>query len=126
MRDHWKFELPGLIGWTLTSIFLIVSWIFFRSDTVTGALSYLGAMFGGGHATEQIFSIAFYLTPDKMLFLGVGALISVFPIERFKMKMGIATTRTSLSLRTAALLCFFYSVSLIAANGFNPFIYFRF
>jgi alginate O-acetyltransferase complex protein AlgI len=54
MRDNWKFELPGLIGWITTFMFLIVSWVFFKSDTVDGALTYLGAMFGGGHATNQI------------------------------------------------------------------------
>ena len=42
----------------------------------------IAVMFGNSSATEEIYSVAFYLTPDKMFFLGIGVLISLFPVER--------------------------------------------
>jgi alginate O-acetyltransferase complex protein AlgI len=83
-------------------------------------------MFGNSSATEEIYSIAVYLTPDKMFFLGIGVLFSLFPVERMQRPAETLSARGKALLQAGALVCFVYSLSLIGANGFNPFIYFRF
>jgi alginate O-acetyltransferase complex protein AlgI len=126
LRNRFGFKPSGLPGWALTLFFVIVAWVFFRSDTVSGAIRYLAAMFGFGRATEEVFTVGFYLTPDKMLFLVVGTLISLFPLERFQAHAGEWMASRRHAVQLFALLCFVYSAAQIAANGFNPFIYFRF
>jgi alginate O-acetyltransferase complex protein AlgI len=126
MRNSLGFELSGLVGWVVTLLLVMVGWVFFRSATIGAAFSYLAAMFGVSRATEEIYTVGFYMTPDKMLFVALGVLISLFPIERFQGRVDNWTLSARYPLQVFALLCLVYSVSQIAANGFNPFIYFRF
>jgi len=126
MHKHGGFEPSGLVGWAVTFILVMIGWVLFRSESVGAALAHLAAMFGNGRATEDIYSVAFYLTPDKMVFLSVGVLISLFPLERVRWLVDILAARGKIWAKAGALACFVYSLSCIAANGFNPFIYFRF
>ncbi len=41
-------KIPGFIRWILTTIFLMISWVFFFSPSVGEAASYMGRMFGIG------------------------------------------------------------------------------
>jgi alginate O-acetyltransferase complex protein AlgI len=66
------------------------------------------------------------MTPDKIFFLAAGLLIALFPFERVGNLIEASTSRPGPWLRCAALAGFVYSISCIAVNGFNPFIYFRF
>jgi alginate O-acetyltransferase complex protein AlgI len=70
--------------------------------------------------------VMFFLTWDKAFFLAVGLLVALLPAERLAGSLGIEQQRPALWMRVGALTCFVYSLALIAANGFNPFIYFRF
>jgi alginate O-acetyltransferase complex protein AlgI len=126
LRNRWNIEPSGLIGWAITLLLVMIGWVFFRSNTVSGALVYLAAMFGLRHATEEAYTVGFYLTPDKSFFLGLGVLISVFPLERFQARGDEWVVSVRYAVQIFALCCFVYSVAQIAANGFNPFIYFRF
>ena len=126
LRNRWNFEPSGLVGWAVTLVLVMIGWVFFRSSTVGAAVDHLATMFGHSRATEEIYTVGFYLTPDKMLFLALGVLISVFPIERFQGRGDGWIMSARYPLQALALLSLVYSVSQIAANGFNPFIYFRF
>lgn len=126
MRNRWAIEPSGLIGWGITLVLVMIGWVFFRSDTVSGAFGFLAAMFGLGQATEEAHVVAFYLTPDKLFFMALGVLVSLFPVERLQGSLTNWTLSARYPLQALALVCFVYSVAQIAANGFNPFIYFRF
>jgi alginate O-acetyltransferase complex protein AlgI len=126
LHNRFDFVPAGWLGWLLTQLLVMIAWVFFRCNTVSAAFKHLAAMFGGGHAVDQIYSVTFYLTPDKVFFLAAGLLIALFPAERFGVLLHIPRLSPALCLRVGAILCFIYSASLIAANGFNPFIYFRF
>lgn len=125
-RNHLGLTPSGLTGWALTQLLVMIAWVFFRCETLTAAKTHLAAMFGMGHAAEQIYSVMFYLTPDKMFFLAAGVAISLFPAERAPGLFDIAAWRPLVWIRASALFCFVYATASIAANGFNPFIYFRF
>jgi hypothetical protein len=43
-----KFALPRPVGWVLTFLFVNIAWVFFRADTMGGALALLGDLFSGG------------------------------------------------------------------------------
>lgn len=125
-RTRIGFVPSGLSGWAATLLLVMMGWVFFRCNTLDAAFTHLAAMWGFSRATEQIYSVAFYLTPDKIFFLAIGLLIALFPVERVQAIVNFTTQRPAPLLRASALICFVYSVSMIAANGFNPFIYFRF
>jgi D-alanyl-lipoteichoic acid acyltransferase DltB (MBOAT superfamily) len=41
-------RMPDALGWALTLLFVLVSWVFFRANSLEGAVSMLQAMVGGG------------------------------------------------------------------------------
>jgi alginate O-acetyltransferase complex protein AlgI len=116
----------GLTGWATTLILVMIGWVFFRSSSLESAWTYLGAMAGLG-ATSSGPSTYLAVTPDKVTFLILGAVIALAPYNfgwlRTDRPVGLSI---QVSSSLAALALFGYSASLIAANGFNPFIYFRF
>ncbi len=114
----------NIIGWSLTTLLVMVAWVFFRSQTVDSAWSYLLVMFNNSTYGLPL-SIKINLTPDKIFFLFVGIVVSVFPVERVKSIFG-DSAKPTLFVRVAAILFFTYSLTVLADNGFNPFIYFRF
>jgi alginate O-acetyltransferase complex protein AlgI len=102
----------------------MIGWVVFRATTLGGAASYLTAMFGGGLQVDAAASTAF-LTADRLTLLLVGAAIALVPagaFTRFRQWPRLAPT----AAKASALLCFVYSLSVLADRGFNPFIYFRF
>ncbi len=119
--------LPGVIGWPVTLLLVMVGWVLFRADSLGAAGTFLKAMAGFGHAAAPVDVLAF-LTPDKIVFFCLGAVLSVAPVGRILAGIGSepAGPLRALAQRSTALLLFVYSSVLIAANGFNPFIYFRF
>lgn len=121
-------RLPPLVRWALTLLLVIVGWVFFRAASVGQAVGILRAMTGMG-APDAVYNLGVLLSVDKLLFFAVGWVIALWPLGydlRLPVlaKLGDGPQRLLRQLATLAL--FVYSAALIATNGFNPFIYFRF
>ncbi len=111
---------------------VMVGWVFFREDTLAGALGYLRAIAGWGPAQPTPYLATWYLTPELCLALVFGALGSL-PIgpslaawrERLKAppaaEWGVAVASVAVTV-----LILVASVVQIAARTYSPFIYFRF
>ncbi|MGJ7612723.1 MULTISPECIES: MBOAT family O-acyltransferase [unclassified Variovorax] len=116
----------GFSGWLTTLLLVMVGWVLFRAPSAGVAGHYLMAMAGvtGGETPAAAWSV---LTSDKLLFLVIGSVAVLVP-ENWRLaawqRAGDSIAAPVLSL--GALVLFAYSAMLIAANGFNPFIYFRF
>lgn len=120
----WTPSGPG--GWALTIVLVMVGWVFFRAPSAGAAFGYLGTMFGlgSGLTPDEAWSI---LTADKVLYLMLGTILALLPPELGRRVWATENRPVAGSvLSLGALLMFAYSAILIAANGFNPFIYFRF
>ena len=123
----------GLLGWHpsgtagVIAAFLLVTigWVFFRATSLGQALDYLQAMFGLGAATGGYYSVASYLTSDILLYLALGLFFAFAPLEGWS-RLRVKSFHTMGIQLTFALCSFAYSTLLLAANSFNPFIYFRF
>jgi alginate O-acetyltransferase complex protein AlgI len=117
----------GLLRWPLTLLLVVVGWVLFRAETLSQAGVFLRAMVGLGTSTST-YDIAAFVTPDKGVFFVVGALLSLWPSGfRTRAEVWVSGFDIMRPVRqVGALLLFVYSASLMAANGFNPFIYFRF
>lgn len=68
---HWSVQA---IGWVITSIAVVVSWVFFRATDMSSAFSMLAAMLG-----TNGFSTASSLPIDKPIILGVAVIALFLP-----------------------------------------------
>nr|WP_256365986.1 MBOAT family O-acyltransferase [Tardiphaga sp. vice154] len=121
-------RLPPALAWALTLLLVVVGWVFFRAGTLSHALAVLQAMVGQV-SPDAFVDLAVVLAPDKVLFFTIGWIVAVWPVgRRVRLagidSLGVAPRRWLRQLASLGL--FTYSAALVATNGFNPFIYFRF
>lgn len=112
---------------------VMVAWVFFRADTLTGAFGFLRAMAGLGLASPTPYTAAWYLTPQVAITLvaaAIGSVPSVHAVERWRERVVVMRPRTAwvwdwgMTATLAVLLL--GAVMQTAAGTYNPFIYFRF
>ncbi|MCK5696511.1 MAG: MBOAT family protein [Gammaproteobacteria bacterium] len=113
---------------------IIISWVFFRAETLTQAMTYLNRLFNINHWQTTTFQYAQVISSD-LLPIFIIALIGSLPIYKmlnyylliyskhspFKMALLIYLPKL---IALSAL--FILSALKIAASTYNPFIYFRF
>jgi alginate O-acetyltransferase complex protein AlgI len=123
--ERFRWRPGGSLGIVLTFTSVTIGWVFFRASSLAAAVDYLAAMFGFGAQPTPYLSIGTYLTPDVVTYLGLGAVFAFVPFasfERLKVERP-ALLAGQLAFSSVSLA---YSSLLLAANSFNPFIYFRF
>jgi alginate O-acetyltransferase complex protein AlgI len=129
VRASWR---PVRHVYVLTVV--MVGWVFFRADTLTGALDFISALAGRSAATPTPYTVAWFLTPVVCLALAAGVIGSM-PIgpalERWADRLaedGDATGAWQVGALTVAAVTIVLVASLaqIAAGTYDPFIYFRF
>jgi len=130
-------RLPAVVGHAYVLVFLVVSWTFFRADSLPFAIHYLGALIGFGQGSAQ-HTAGMYLTPLTGIVLLVGIVGATPWLPQFVRCFRSFEWRVETNL--SRLLCgaghFVSAVSLfivlmlsvmwLAAGTYNPFIYFRF
>jgi alginate O-acetyltransferase complex protein AlgI len=115
---------PASIRWVYTIAVVMVGWVFFRSDTLGHALSFLGSMFD---LRKVVISqeLAGMMTLDRVTYMIVAVAVALVPFQYlFRFANGryeFGAVASILSIGVAVLACIMMSV-----NGFSPFIYFRF
>ena len=117
-------KVPSII---ITYIIVLISWVFFRSETLPEAIVYLQKMFlvtsGGEH---------FYFDAKFYTILIVAVFFSFWggykAIERWQERLFAEKQRnkTIILMSLFSIIFFIISLSAITSSGFNPFIYFRF
>ena len=115
----------GLSGIAASFVLVTIGWVFFRAPTMADAVHYLGAMFLLEPHSATISSETIKLTPDIFFYLTLGSIFAFVPLDRLGAlrwdRIGLLASQLALSI-----VSFAYSAILLAANSFNPFIYFRF
>jgi alginate O-acetyltransferase complex protein AlgI len=109
----------------------MVGWVFFRADTLTHALAVLAAMMGLGQAAPTLYTPGWYLTPAVLLALVAGAIGSaplVPALARWRGRISEETRSGWLDVAATAAVLVLLAASIleVAAESYNPFIYFRF
>jgi alginate O-acetyltransferase complex protein AlgI len=108
-----------------TLIVVMAGWVFFRAETLPGAIAYLRALAGLSLAMPTPFTVQWYLTPELWLALAAGVIGSMPWIPALardrepSWTFGLASTAALVALLAAC-------VMQMAARTYNPFIYFRF
>ncbi len=122
---RWNWRPTGLTGNVTTFILVMVGWVFFRISDMNAAVTYLHAMFMPSSGGTEYFPLSYYLTPDVIFYLGTAIVLAWLPTRRFRQLRWDSLSR--LVAQFAFSLASFVCAALdLAANSFNPFIYFRF
>ena len=116
-------KLPGLARHLYALLFIILGWVWFRSDSLGHAISYFRSMLGLGNGLmePQVVYLLRQFWPE--LLIAPFACAPVVPAVRKRLGEGDGAT---LVYRLAALAVGGLAVCRLLSSGFNPFIYFRF
>jgi alginate O-acetyltransferase complex protein AlgI len=133
---------PGLArraaGHVYALAVVMVGWVLFRADTLSGAGAMLGALVGLGEGAATAYAPTWYLTPELLLAMGAGVVgaTPVLPLlaRRLLRAGGGAAGNTapilpwapSAAASVGLALLLVASIMLSAARTYSPFIYFRF
>jgi alginate O-acetyltransferase complex protein AlgI len=113
---------------------VMLGWVFFRAETLPGALSFIGALAGRAADEPTPFTVGWYLTPAIWLAIGAGV-IGSYPVgpalaawhDRVPEGPGGSPSRRMALLNTGLVaIVLVAAIVQIAARTYNPFIYFRF
>ena len=127
--------MPRLIRHGYLLVVVMTSWVFFRAPTLAGAIAMLGAMIGLGGAVPAAYAPAWYLTREVALALVLGVIGST-PVVPYlaegwaRRSADAGEPRLGWTPSLVAVVALFalltVSLTLSAAQTYNPFIYFRF
>ena len=124
----WLKALPEPVSHLYVLMVLMISWVFFRSDTLGASFGYLGRMFS--YHGQNTFQLREILQPDVLLAFAFGILFSLPVIPgflRFKDSLRQRAGHLAEAGYMAALfMLMLLSTMHLASGTFNPFIYFRF
>lgn len=122
----------GPLAWPIwphvyTLLVVMIGWVFFRAETLAGAIAFLEAMAGLTTAAPTPYTVGWYLTPEVWLALAAGAIGSAPWVPALASRLDGARGWSVPLLNTAALMALLVlSIMSMAARTYNPFIYFRF
>jgi alginate O-acetyltransferase complex protein AlgI len=116
-------RLKNILGHLYTMVFVIVLWAFFRLGTKE-SLNFLEKVFTLNHGDENTILYVKSMIDVQFMVYFVAAMLFSFPWD----KKSIIVRRLNFTpLRYGALIALLIlSISSLASNSYNPFIYFRF
>lgn len=114
--------LPKILKVAITFVLVLIAWVFFRAESLNGALTYLGSMFGLVSVSESSLLLDGMLYTKYHLFSMVLAATVVW-----SMPQTWDWTRKLSSLKIVGVVFLFcLSVAVLSMQSYNPFIYFNF
>lgn len=127
-------KLPHIAQYGYTMFLVVIAWVFFRAETLTDAINYLGNLFGirGSGSMPFLMVFKFDVLFLVTLILGIVFIFPIVPHIKNRLKDyksvysvfgNIVIKSTKISYLTFLLVL---SLSALATNTYNPFIYFRF
>jgi alginate O-acetyltransferase complex protein AlgI len=128
LLTRFDFRMSGWLGQAVTFLLIMFGWVIFRSASLADAISYFQVMTNTVDQPLPSKAVLIMLGPDKLTFLVIAFVCAIFPREILEKIHGSNESGSIVQIAQgfAALALMSYSCMLIASNGFNPFIYFRF
>lgn len=136
LRDHRVRPMPAFLAVPRTFLLVCAGWVFFRAETLRGALGYFQALAGRGATAPELaqFLHTELGDPRIRLALALAAFVAFAPTAALQnwfrdwtLRMDAPWAGLRLTWRFAVSMVLMLAVSMsLALGGFNPFIYFRF
>ncbi|MCX7366997.1 MAG: MBOAT family protein [Alphaproteobacteria bacterium] len=115
----------GLPAWVRTFLIVVIGWVFFRATSMDQAFHVLNAMAGLSSPTTVYYDLQSIAVPRQVFFVVCGLGFALIPFGSASLDLD-GTRRSAYLKAGGAIVVFCYSMALLSANSFNPFIYFRF
>ncbi|WP_294403144.1 MBOAT family protein [uncultured Clostridium sp.] len=117
-------KLPSFLCNIYTMFFVVISWVFFDTDTLKDSMVYIGNMFGLNNNIAYD-NMACYLLDTNKVFLIIAIVCSTPLIKHL-----IGHLKKSLIGKIVLIVLYIgiiiVSTSLLVGESYNPFLYFRF
>jgi len=129
-------RLPAIVGHVYALLVVLIGWVFFRAADLSSAVAYLQKMAGLVPASGTIaYPLSYFMNVELIGSLLLGFILATPVYHRFQTLWRRLLTRVSTgfvqltmeTLYTVGLAgLFILAVAYLAADTYNPFIYFRF
>lgn len=121
-RESFYQKLPKSIRVGVTFLIVLLGWVFFRASNLPRAIEYLASMFGLRHALPGAALVSgIVYQPYYLVSVAVAALVVWAGIQTWDW-----TQRLTLSKVAICFVLAWLALSALAAQEYNPFIYFIF
>jgi alginate O-acetyltransferase complex protein AlgI len=123
----WREKMWSPLQYLYTVLVVLIGWVFFRSETIAQAQSYLQVMFGLSMTENYPFDYFDFLNLKVLVCLTLAIALSMpFPKLKFLSNYQIIPLlrRILVTIILAGILLL--SIADLASETYNPFIYFRF
>ncbi len=115
--------LPRMLRRAITFGIILITWVFFRAESLPAAGRYLAAMVGLAEAQAgSLFLAAPLYTTRTFCLTALCAIVTIQPLQAFDWSQ---KPRGLLSA-AALLLLFAVALAVMSTQAFNPFLYFQF
>lgn len=121
-RTRWGDVLEGLptvLQRAYVWIVLLISWVFFRSESIEQAIDYVQLLFGGFTSATDAYYPDLFLNMEVLITLIAASILSTPLYVRLKPKLGDLNYVFLLGL-------FLIAMITVLSSTYSPFIYFRF
>ncbi|KAB7728665.1 MBOAT family protein [Rudanella paleaurantiibacter] len=120
---------PAAVGHVYTLLVVLVGWVFFRAVDLSSALAYLSKMAGlSASPADVAYPLSFFINTEVLVSLGLAVVLATPVYHRFQRFWqslpAVAVREVVYSMGLFGL--FIAAVMYLAADTYNPFIYFRF
>ena len=110
-------RLPRPARIALTFVLVLITWVFFRATSISGAFAYLNSMAGRAAGGSPLLALEIY-TPYNLTIMATCALASFQPLEAYDW--------ADQHLSWALVPLFLLAIAVMWTQAFNPFLYFQF
>lgn len=120
-------KTPSFFGWFYTMIVVLVGWVYFRIPEFNQANEFIAQMFS--FKDKKLDSYLDYLDEDKLFVLTLAVVFSIpwsKVLQKLKIQKLFDNNLFVFSRSILLFVLFFYTILLLTANSYSPFIYFNF
>lgn len=131
--------LPGVVGWAVTFLFVNITWVFFRSGSISSAIIMLRQILRGGFGPIRTTMLACFRLPEWQLLnesvfhggLPVGIFLPLYLAAAFLMMLGCKNSAEQIRVfrPTCGRMAVFVLLtvwSVLSLSGVSTFLYFNF
>ncbi len=117
---YFKLKRPFRIGFTF--VLVLITWVFFRAETLPGALTYLAAMFGVIAVPETSLLVGGIIyQPYFQLIMAVASIVVWTGVQSWDWTKELTVKKSIIIALLMGL-----SIIFLTLQSYNPFIYFNF
>ncbi len=115
-------KIPGFLRNIYTMVLVLIGWVLFASSNMSGAVSYISAMFGGNGAGFIDDSFIYNISSYKVLLIVSLIAMMPWPKKIWDKHVKGKMIYTLIGIAIVMIICVAYLVD----SSYNPFLYFRF